>query len=449
MAVIGVIADDFTGTASAGVFIARNGARTGLFFDIWAVKKFADINRLDAVYVSSNSRHYEPKRAYKEVKMAAEELKKLGIQYFSKKIDTTLRGQIGYEIDAMLDALGQEMTAVVVTAMPQSKRICIGGYAVIDSVMLQETPIAKDVKTPVNESYIPALLETQTRYPVGLIEIKNVMKGPWHIKEKLSALISEGRKIIVVDAVSMEHIDDIARACAEMKQKVLAVDPGPFTMKLSHYRGVTETQSTRENKIVREKENSDKAVLVVAGSANPETGKQIRYLCSHVPACEKISVSPGRLLSKYVKDEVRKASEKAIHALNAREQKVIIIETGSHGELIDLSKEDQSAGLIPGTSSAKINDGLAQITERILSSAGQKKIAGIVLTGGDTMESVCRKTGVECIEAIDNIVAQVDIGRVIGRYDGLPIVVKGGFCGGEDIGVKIVERLLSNNLTTS
>ena len=58
------------------------------------------------------------------------------------------------------------------------------------------------------------------------------------------------------------------------------------------------------------------------------------------------------------------------------------------------------------------------------------------------MESVCRTIGVECIQALDNIVAQVDVGRIMGAYEGLPIVVKGGFCGYEDIGIDIVERLL-------
>jgi uncharacterized protein YgbK (DUF1537 family) len=37
-----------------------------------------------------------------------------------KRIDTTLRGGIGFEIDAMLEQLPQETVAVVVPAMPQS-----------------------------------------------------------------------------------------------------------------------------------------------------------------------------------------------------------------------------------------------------------------------------------------------------------------------------------------
>lgn len=439
MAVIGVIADDFTGTASAGVLLARTGVRTGLFFDIQAVKDFADARKMDAVYVSSNSRHYEPEQAYEEVARVMKEFKKMGIMYFSKKIDTTLRGGIGYEIDAMLDTIGRDVTAVVVTAMPQSKRICVGGYSVIDSVMLSETAIADDVKTSVYEDYVPDLLKSQSKYPVELLGIKDVMRGPDHIKEKLEILINDNKKIIVIDAVSIKHVDDIARACTNMEKEVLAVDPGPFTMKLSYYRGVTGTRS--ENTRLNRGRASDRPILIVAGSANPQTKKQFDYLCSHMSECKKISVSPNKLISDNASDEIMRVSEQVIHLIKSGEKRVIIVETGVHGEVIDLQKEDVSRKFRPGTSSLKINDGLAEITNIVLACVGQEQIGGLALTGGDTMECVCRKIGVQCIEALDNIVAQVDVGRIIGKYNGLPVVAKGGFCGEEDVGIKIVERL--------
>lgn len=128
MVKIGVVADDFTGTASSGMMMAKAQVETGLFFDAASLDAFEYTDRLEAVYVSSNSRFLPPEDAKKIVRESAEALKKAGAQYYSKKIDTTLRGGIGYEVDAMLDFLGEDSMAVVVTAMPPSKRICIGGY---------------------------------------------------------------------------------------------------------------------------------------------------------------------------------------------------------------------------------------------------------------------------------------------------------------------------------
>ena len=51
----------------------------------------------------------------------------MGARYFQKRIDTTMRGGIGVEIDAMLDQLSEDTVAVVVPAMPQSRRIS-GGW---------------------------------------------------------------------------------------------------------------------------------------------------------------------------------------------------------------------------------------------------------------------------------------------------------------------------------
>ena len=45
------------------------------------------------------------------------------------------------------------------------------------------------------------------------------------------------------------------------------------------------------------------------------------------------------------------------------------------------------------------------------------------------MESVCRRLHVSYIEAIDHIVAQVDVGRIMGNYTGLPVVVKADSAG--------------------
>ena len=110
----------------------------------------------------------------------------MGVKYFSKRIDTTLRGGVGVEIDAMLDQLNEDTIAVVVPAMPQSRRILVGGYSVIDGVALINTPVAQDVRTPVKENYIPRLLAGQTRRKVGLVTLDQVLKGKEGIKEALT-----------------------------------------------------------------------------------------------------------------------------------------------------------------------------------------------------------------------------------------------------------------------
>ena len=134
----------------------------------------------------------------------------------------------------MLDQLNEDTIAVVVPAMPQSRRILVGGYSVIDGVALINTPVAQDVRTPVKENYIPRLLAGQTRRKVGLVTLDQVLKGKEGIKEALTEVRNDGAGVIIVDAITLEDVDQIAQACIDLDWDVVAVDPGPFTSKLAY-----------------------------------------------------------------------------------------------------------------------------------------------------------------------------------------------------------------------
>lgn len=438
---IGAVTDDFTGTASAGVLIAKSQVRTGLFFDADAVKNFTGLSSLGALFVSSNSRHLAPAEAYASVYATTRELNNRGVTCFSKKIDTTLRGGIGYEIDAMMDCLGHEIIAIVVTAMPQSRRICVGGYSLIDGVLLTETSAARDIKTPVSQCYVPALLEAQTRRRVGLITIDKVTAGADALFEEMMRSRAQGNNVLVIDAISLAHIEVIARACIKTRWNILAVDPGSLTMQLSYQRGLA---GASVSSAVRDTYSTNgKVALCVVGSANPLTKTQMTRLCDS-GANVMVPVSPCALIENgdsFAREVARVVSRvlALIHAPQPPE--AIVIETALHHSIIALKEEDQKRDYPPGTCSTLINDGLANITASILENVGKTRIAGLMLTGGDTMEAVCRKIGVTCIQALDNIVAQVDVGKIMGRYDGLPVIVKGGFCGDEETGKEMIKRL--------
>lgn len=442
MAIIGVVTDDFTGTASAGMLMAKRQVETGLFFDEKQMQEFHNVDQLEAVYVSTSSRNVAPELAYDLVFQAARTLRTMGVRYYSKKIDTTLRGGIGYEVDALLDFLGEDTIAVMVTAMPQSRRVCVGGYSVIDGVLLTETSIARDVKRPVNECYIPDLMRSQTRRQVGWISIRDVKKGIDHLKQSFVDQRAQGSRVIVVDAITMEHVHRIAEACVDLGWHILPVDPGAFTVEMAVCRGIAGETECPEAEA--EENGSDGTALFIVGSANPSTGIQIQKLMDHDARNYQVSADPVKLIGGGA--ERSREVERVLGEIDAlmeqpEKPRAIVVETAFHGSLVNLDEQDQMHEYEKGGSSAMINEGLAQITEKVLERYGKERISGLMLTGGDTMECVARKIGVTCIKALDNIVAQVDVGRILGRYEGMPVVVKGGFCGYDEVGIDIVRRL--------
>ena len=440
MPLIGAVADDLTGATTTGVLLARSKARTAVFFNEEAAVKAEGVEDLDAILISSNSRPLPANEAYEKVKSATAALKRMGVKYFSKRIDTTLRGGVGVEIDAMMDVVGDDAVAVVVPAMPQSRRILVGGYSVIDGVALINTPVAQDVRTPVKENYIPRLLGQQTRRNVNLVTLDEVLEGEEAIRDALEAAREAGGEVIIVDAITIEDVEEIAKACIELKWNVIAVDPGPFTSKLAYYRDLI---GQEEPNIPPEAEEDGRTVLIAAGSATPVTKKQMEVLCED-PRHVRISVDPVALIEggDAALDEAFRAVHKAEDLLNSENPpRAILFETALHGELLNLAEEDSKRHYAEGMSADRINAGLGTIISQLLELCGREKVAGLYTTGGDTMVNVCYQLGVECIEVMDYVIPQTDIGRLVGSYDGLPIVGKGGLTGNDNTACDIVERL--------
>ena len=441
MPLIGAVADDLTGATTTGVLLARSKARTAVFFNEEAAEKTEGIDELDAILISSNSRPLPANEAYDKVKSATIALKRMGVEYFSKRIDTTLRGGVGVEIDAMLDQMKEGTVAVVVPAMPQSRRILVGGYSVIDGVALINTPVAQDVRTPVKENYIPRLLEGQTRRKVGLVTLDKVLAGEEVIEEALAEQKKAGCEVIVVDGITLEDVENIAKACISLRWDVVAVDPGPFTSKLAFYR---ELISVEEPNIPPQADEAGKTVLIAAGSATPVTKKQMEILCQD-PRHVRVSVEPLPLIEggDVALDEVFKAVNKAAELLESDNQpRAILFETALHGELLNLDEEDNKRHYAGGMSANRINAGLGMIVSQLLEKVGKEKVAGLYTTGGDTMVNVCYQLGVECIEVMDYVIPQTDVGRLVGsKYSGLPVVGKGGLTGNDNTACDIVSRL--------
>lgn len=441
MPLIGVVADDLTGATTTGVLLARSGAKTVAYFSAEAALREERDLKLDAIVISTNSRALPKGKAQGFVHDATVAMKKMGVRYFTKRIDTTLRGGIGFEIDSMLDEIGEDSVAVVVPAMPQSRRIVVGGYSVIDGTALIRTPVAQDVRTPVTENYVLRLLAAQTAHRVGLVELEDVLNGEKAILTALDKKRKEGCRVIVVDAISIDDVTEIAKACVALGWNVLAVDPGPFTSKLAYVRGLIQEEKPN---IPAGPPVENRTVLIAAGSATSVTKKQMEVLTSdernvRIPVDPKLLIEGGRTAV----DEVNRAVDAACILLEQYEQpRSILFETALHGILLNLDEEDRKYGYEQGTAANQINAGLGMIISRIMARVSRDKIAGIYATGGDTMVNVCAMLGVECLEVLDYVIPQTDIGRLIGEYGGMPIVGKGGLTGTNSSAIEIVDRLM-------
>lgn len=438
---IGVIADDLTGATTCAVLLARSGVKTVVFTNGILGRCGERMDDLEALIASTNSRAMARDDAYRTVRCQTRALREKGVRYFSKRIDTTLRGCLGAEIDAMLDEIGKDAVAVMIPAMPQSRRIMVGGYSIIDGVALADTNAAQDVLTPVRESYVPRLLQKQTNRKIGLVALEDVDAENDHIIRRMRMLREEGCEIIAVDAVSLEHVDAAAKACMTLGWNILAVDPGAFTRQLSFRRGIAGDETPRIPK--KREPAKDKSVLIVAGSASAVTRRQVAVFCCE-PATVQIPVDREHLIGtlQQAEQEIDRVAGLALEHLRPSPcPKGIVFGTACFGERMNLDAEDAARGYSRGGCAERINQGLGAIVRAVLNKEAAR-IAGLYCTGGDTQTAVCNALEIDCLEAVDYLIPQTDISRMTGRYAGMTLIGKGGLTGDDDIVKRIVERIL-------
>ena len=89
---------------------------------------------------------------FRIVKPAAES----GVKYLFKKTDSALRGNIGAELTAMLDATGKSLLSFV-QAFPQINRVTVNGVHYIEGIPVDRSVFGSDPFEPVTEANVEKL----------------------------------------------------------------------------------------------------------------------------------------------------------------------------------------------------------------------------------------------------------------------------------------------------
>ena len=115
-----ILADDLTGANDTGAAIGRFGWNTVSIVN--AGQRPLNLEDYSCISVNLDSRSLKPEEAYEMTADTARDLRTLKIGLYSKRIDSTLRGNLGAESDALLDVLTEEekkdWAALIVPAFP-------------------------------------------------------------------------------------------------------------------------------------------------------------------------------------------------------------------------------------------------------------------------------------------------------------------------------------------
>lgn len=442
------VADDITGScADATLLIDQAGLRTIIIPFPDKVSEAVEVAtsnkvRYDAVVISTNSRVSESTQAYNVLKETAVKLKSFYDPVINcKRIDTTLRGNIGFEIDALLDA-GVADVAVVVPAYPDAGRIYVNDTLYVNGVPLKETEASREL--PVPTSSLRELLSIQSRRTYGIISISQVKKGPDNIVSEVERLIKDlNSEIIVVEATTNEEILSISRALLKTKRKILYVSPGPLCASVSALTRVSgEVEDSKPRGVndlarVVPASSANRYILVVAGSATKLAENQVRCLVSSVNAtCVRLDLD--RVLSS------EESRHEELTMMKELVEKVLLPEPST--EVVVLSTcRDRLCGV---KEAEIIRSFLATLSKEVIAETKQY-LKGLVIVGGDTALSTLRELDINLLVAWKKVMPLVALVLGFGRDFVVPLITKGGLVGSDDALVKCVGELKRLNLKIS
>jgi D-threonate/D-erythronate kinase len=409
-----MIADDLTGACDAGVQFTQKGFKTVVCFE----KESLDKVQAEVIVLDTNSRALPKTDAYSTVKKTVSDLNKEDLGLVYKKIDSTLRGNLGTEIDALMDSHPFDF-AVIAPALPSLGRTTKNGVQYLKGTPVDQTEIANDPKTPVTESSIIKLLSAQSERGAFLFPESFFKKDIEWVQEQVKDHLEKRVSLFVCNAESETDLKEIAAVFRSLPYKILWIGSAGLAEWLT-----ASLEKKKNNTANRQLEKGILPVLVVAGSRSGVAKSQVDTLL-RLADIRQVQLSVEMLPEKHTRDsEIDRCEAQLTDYLKKGHDVVLYVNQGNSE-----AKSSELPSLIE------------ECLSKIVSGASRDiKLNGIVLTGGDTAKAICKELGVTGIELIDEIENGLPLSKMIGG-PGCLTVTKAGAFGSENSLYHAVKRL--------
>ncbi|WP_251861681.1 four-carbon acid sugar kinase family protein [Clostridium sp. Marseille-Q2269] len=437
-----IIADDLTGANATGVLIKKLNLKTVTLMN--SLKKDDLGKAYDTVLYSTDSRGVEKEDAYERVLQATEFFFSSDVKVYGKRIDSTLRGNIGAEIDGMLDSLPRDTIAAIVPSFPDANRQAVGGYLLVNGKSLEDTDAAKDGKKPINSSVIEKLVKEQSKYEVASIYLEDVKKGYKNLQDKIMDIYNKSKKLIIFDAVDNKDLEIISKALINTNIKFTCVDPGPFTAETIKQYVALDKENKKEVNYKDNNKNKNNKVLMSIGSITDTTRAQLERILKDRNIF-KIDINSRKLLSDLntKHEEIDRIANKVIANQDSYDIFCIVLDSLYEEVRINLDEEAKKQNTTKEFLSQIMNTAVAEMSYKIMQEI--KSIKGIFSSGGDISVSICRKFNSAGLELLDEVIPLAAYGKFIeGEFPDMRIVSKGGMVGQEDAMELCIDYLLKN-----
>lgn len=387
---LAIIADDLTGAMDCCGYFGRLGFSAAVC--LTAPSASASV----VLAVTTNSRAAAPAVARASV---VEAVKRLATRRIFKKIDSTLRGNIGVELGAVMAEWGAEKT-VVAPAFPDMGRTTIRGVMLVDGVPVSETQFADDPVLPVKESSLPSLLQRSTGRDVGSLSVREVEAGPGALHARIATAVQD---VWVCDVTQPAHLRTIVGAAALAEGRWLLCGSTGLARETHLLLG----EPGRKRERGRPGRSAGSALALV-GSLNPVSAAQLLEARDRL-ALIGLDFDPDASAARNMSSHIIPKIINQAKGFLAEGRPVAVSSTFS----------PRRPEMKEGAPSF-----LADIAERLME---VHSVSGLFLSGGDVAWAVCRRLGLSSISVWGEVEPGVPAG--VADRDGrdpVRIVTKAG-----------------------
>jgi uncharacterized protein YgbK (DUF1537 family) len=410
---LAIIADDLTSATDCGIQVARSGLRTLVLLGEYRITP--ESQETDVISIDTDTRGMPANVAYRIVKETTLRIRRDAYENIYKSLDSTLRGNLGAEIDAVMDAYDFDLAAIA-PAFPFYGRTTVNGRHFLNGIPLTETEFARDPRSPVKEDNLIKLFSSQSKRRVGLLDLDVLRGGEAAVLERMEGLRRQGIELVVFDAQVEEDLDRIVQTASKTNCRVLWVGSTGLARCIPTLLRVQTRKTARS-----EPPCTTHQVMLVSGSVSEVARKQLDTLRA-VSGVIMVEMNPLEIIADEAnaKREMERCRSQLARGLDSGKDTALQLRS-SREEVAATKVKGREMGLEETQVSMRVAAALARVTEEIVN---RHELRGLILTGGDTSKTICSRLGGIGIELLEEVEPGIPLGRLLGT--GLLVITKAG-----------------------
>ena len=380
--------------------------------------------------INTQSRGMPPEEASARFRALCRDLSAAGRTVWFKKIDSTMRGNVGAELAALHEALAP-CVIVCTPALPEQGRTVRGGALLVAGEPVMATPYRDEIPTTHGAAASSAVIDIVRRqWP----ECRAAHVPARPSRSEIAAAAHGPVDLVVADAASDGDLHALAAAAEGAarggRRLVWAGAAGLLrALTLAGAPGGAATPRAESGDPVGSPDPAPPAppLVLVCGSRRSLSHRQMDLAAAARPLLVRPSAAPGAAASKrwHVSGGAEDGAPGPLDAADAAALSAKAL-AGGRDLFLCAPPLTESAARPSVPAAETVAADLADLAARALASAGVLPRA-LLLVGGDTAYACLRRLAIHRLELCGEVEPYVPWGRVLGGpWDGMVLVTKAG-----------------------